>query len=113
MGSPGELLAVVPHLLGFVPQASLVVMGTAPPRDRIKVTLRYDLPDPPGAGVAADIAAHAVGVVGSQQLSAMTAVGYGAEVLVDPVAYALRDAARQAGIDLRDVLRVEDGRYWS
>ena len=113
MGSPGELLAVVPHLLGFVPQASLVVMGTAPPRDRIKVTLRYDLPDPPGAGVAADIAAHAVGVVGSQQLTAMTAVGYGAEVLVDPVAYALRDAARQAGIDLRDVLRVEDGRYWS
>jgi hypothetical protein len=113
MGSPGELLAVVPHLLGFAPQASLVVIGTAPPRDRIKVTLRYDLPDPPGAGVAADIAAHAVGVVGSQQLTAMTAVGYGTEVLVDPVAYALRDAARQAGIDLRDVLRVEDGRYWS
>ena len=111
--APGELLAVVPHLLGFVPQASLVVMGTAPPRDRIRVTLRYDLPDPPGAGVAADIAAHAVGIVGSQHLTAMTAVGYGAEVLVDPVAYALRDAARQAGIDLRDVLRVEDGRYWS
>jgi len=113
MGSPGDLLAVVPHLLGFVPRASLVVMGTAPPRDRVKVTLRYDLPDPPGAGVAADIAAHAVGVVGSQQLTAMTAVGYGTEVLVDPVAYALRDAARQAGIDLRDVLRVEDSRYWS
>jgi hypothetical protein len=113
MGSPGDLLAVVPHLLGFVPQASLVVMGTAPPRDRIKVTLRYDLPDPPGAGIAADIAAHAVGVVGSQQLTAMTAVGYGTEVLVDPVAYALRDAAREAGIDLRDVLRVEDSRYWS
>jgi hypothetical protein len=112
-GSPGDLLAVVPHLLGFAPRSSLVVMGTAPPRDRIKVTLRYDLPDPPGAGIAADIAAHVVGVVGSQQLTAMTAVGYGAEVLVDPVAYALRDAARQAGIDLRDVLRVEDGRYWS
>ena len=110
---PGDLLAVVPHLLGFVPRSSLVVMGTAPPRDRIRVTLRYDLPDPPGAGIAADIAAHIVGVVGSQQLTAMTAVGYGPEVLVDPVAYALRDAARQAGIDLRDVLRVEDGRYWS
>jgi hypothetical protein len=111
--SPGELLAIVPLLLGFVPRTSLVVMGTEPPRDRIKVTLRYDLPDPPGAGVAADIAAHAVGVVGSQQLTAMTAVGYGPEVLVDPVAYALRAAALHAGIDLRDVLRVEDGRYWS
>ena len=51
-GSPAELLAIVPHLLGFVPQASLVVMGTEPPRGRVKVTLRYDLPDPPGAGVA-------------------------------------------------------------
>src|SRR4029077_6445931 len=112
-GSPAELLAIVPHLLGFVPQASLVVMGTAPPRGRVKVTLRYDLPDPPGAGVAADIAAHAVGVVGSQRLKAMMAVAYGPEILVDSVAYALRDAARQAGIKLRDVLRVEDGRYWS
>ena len=112
-GSPAELLAIVPHLLGFVPRASLVVMGTEPPRGRVKVTLRYDLPDPPGAGVAADIAAHAVGIVGSQQLGAMTAVGYGTETLVDPVAYALRDEARQAGITLRDVLRVEGSRYWS
>ena len=31
-GSPAELLAIVPHLLGFAPQASLVVMGTEPPR---------------------------------------------------------------------------------
>src|SRR5207247_8708594 len=41
------------------------------------------------------------------------AVGYGTEALVDPVAYALRDAARQAGIKLRDVLRADNGRYWS
>ena len=111
--SPTVLLTVIPHLLGFVPQASLVVLGTAPPNDRVKVTLRYDLPDPPGAGVAADIAEHAVGVLGSQRLTAMMAVGYGPETLVDPVAGALRDAARKAGIELRDVLRVEDRRYWS
>jgi hypothetical protein len=36
-GSPAALLAIVPHLLGFVPEASLVVIGTAPPRDRVKV----------------------------------------------------------------------------
>jgi hypothetical protein len=112
-GSPAELLAVVPHLLGFMPQDSLIVMGTEPPRDRVKVTLRFDLPDPPGAGVCSDLAAHAVAIVGSQHLTAMTAVGYGPEALVTPVAYALRDAAGQAGIELRDVLRVEDGRYWS
>ena len=112
-GSPESLLAIVPGLLGFVPQASLVVIGTEAPHDRIKVTLRYDLPDPPGAGVSADIAAHAVGVIGSQRLATLVAVGYGPESLVDPVAGALDAAARTARIDVLDILRVEDGRYWS
>jgi hypothetical protein len=111
--SPAALLAVIPHLLGFTPQASVVVIGIAPPRDRIKFTLRYDLPDPPDAELAEDIAAHAVGIVSSQCLTAMVAVGYGGETLVDPVAGALRHAAWEAGIDLQDVLRVEGRRYWS
>jgi hypothetical protein len=111
--SPKELLAVVPHLLGFTPEASVVVIGLAPPRDRVRVTLRYDLPDPPDADLIADLAAHAVGVLGSQRLAVALAVGYGPEALVIPVAGALLDAAHQAGIDLYDVLRVEDGRYWS
>jgi Domain of unknown function (DUF4192) len=112
-GSPEALLAIVPHLLGFVPQASLVVIGIEPPNHLIKVTLRYDLPDPPGAGVAADIAAHAVGVIKSQRLSALVAVGYGSPVLVDLVAGALGAVAGSAGIDVADILRVEDERYWS
>ena len=112
-GSPAALLAIVPHLLGFVPEASLVVIGTAPPRDRVKVTLRYDLPDPPDTALAADIAAHAAGVIGSQQMTAAVAVGYGHEPLVTPLADALSDAFSQAGIDLREFLRVQDGRYWS
>ena len=112
-GSPTELLAVVPHLIGFVPQASLVVIGTGPPRDRVKVTLRYDLPDPPDAGLAADIAAHAAAILTKQRLTAAVAVGYGPAVLVTPVADALREAAAGAGIGLHDILRVQAGRYWS
>ncbi len=113
VNSPTTLLTVIPHLLGFEPQASVVVLGCAPPRDRVRVTLRYDLPDPGDADLAVEIADHAVGVIGSQQLTAMVAVGYGAESQVDPVAGALRHAARQAGVDLQDFLRVENGRYWS
>ena len=107
--SPAALLAVIPHLLGFMPEASVVVIGLTPPRDRVRVTLRYDLPDPPDADLVAGIAAHAVGVISSQRLPAAIAVGYGPEPLVAPVV----DAAPRAGIDLHDVLRVEDGRYWS
>jgi hypothetical protein len=112
-GSPATLLRLVPHLLGFVPQTSLLVIGVTPPRDRIRVTLRYDLPDPPAADLVADIAAHAIGVLKAQRLTAAVAVGYGPETLVTPAATELRDAAWQAEIDLREFLRVADGRYWS
>lgn len=112
-GSPTALLAVVPHLLGFVPEASIVVIGTAPPRDRIRVTLRYDLPDPPDEQLAADIAAHAAGILAAQGLPGAAAVGYGSETRVTPAADAFRDTARQAGIAVHDILRVENGRYWS
>ena len=47
VGSPTDLLAVVPHLLGFIPGHSLVIAGARGPRLRIEVTLRFDLPDPP------------------------------------------------------------------
>ena len=111
--SPTALLAVIPRLLGFIPQASVVVIGTAPPRSRIRVTLRYDLPDPPGLGVAADLAAHAADVIRSQRLDAAVAVGYGPESLVTPVADAIREALAGAGIELQEFLRVQDLRYWS
>jgi hypothetical protein len=112
-GSPAALLRLVPHLLGFVPEASLVVIGVAPPRDRIRVTLRYDLPDPPEADLVADIVAHAVAVLSKERLTAVVAVGYGPEALVTPVADELRDAAWQAEVDVREFLRVTGGRYWS
>jgi hypothetical protein len=89
------------------------VIGTAPPRSRIRVTLRYDLPDPPGLGAAADLAAHAAAVIGSQHLDAAVAVGYGPETLVTPVAEAMREAFAAAGIELQEFLRVQDLRYWS
>jgi Domain of unknown function (DUF4192) len=112
-GSPAALLRLVPRLLGFVPAASLIVIGVTPPRDRIKLTLRYDLPDPPEPDLVADLAAHAIGVLSAQRLTAAVAVGYGPEARVTPVANELRDQAWQAGIDLRESLRVTGGRYWS
>ena len=59
VGSPAGVLAVVPHLLGFHPSRSLVVLGVTGPSDRVTMAFRYDLPDPPDAELAADIAAHA------------------------------------------------------
>ncbi|MBV9450493.1 MAG: DUF4192 domain-containing protein [Streptosporangiaceae bacterium] len=122
-GSPTAFLALVPYLLGFMPQSSLVVVGTEPPDGTVKVTLRYDLPDPADPGQAAEIAGHALAVIGSQHLTAVLAVGYGPEPLVQPLAQAFRDAIADAAaggpgqssteLELIDFLRVTDGRYWS
>ena len=112
INSVAGLLASIPHLLGFTPTASLVVVG-ATGVGGVQVAFRYDLPDPPESTVVADIAAHAVSVLAHQQLTIVIAVGYGPGRLVTPLADALRGAVPRAGVRLHDMLRVEDGRYWS
>jgi hypothetical protein len=106
------LLALIPHLLGFVPDSSFVVIGSELTGE-VKVTLRYDLPDPAGRDAAADLCEHAIAVLSSQRLTMAAAVGYGPGPLVTPLAGALQDAAAEAGVELAELLRAEDGRYWS
>ncbi len=113
VGSADAILAVVPHLLGFHPAESLVVLGVGGPHSRIRLAFRYDLPDPPEEGLAADIASHAATVLGRQHLTLAIAIGYGSGRQVTPVADVLIPALREAGIGVQDVLRVADGRYWS
>jgi hypothetical protein len=103
----------VPHLLGFHPADSLVVLGVGGPHSRIRLAFRYDLPDPPEQGLAADIAAHATTVLARQHLTLAIAIGYGSGRQVTPVADVLIPALREAGLQVQDVLRVQDGRYWS
>jgi Domain of unknown function (DUF4192) len=113
VGSVAGLLAVVPYLLGFHPSRSLVVIGADGPRGRIKVAFRYDLPDPPDQALSGDIAAHAAVVLSRQQVRTAIVVGYGAGAQVTPVADAVRAALERARIRLRDLIRVDHGRYWS
>jgi len=113
VGSADGILAVVPHLLGFHPADSLVMLGVGGPHARIRLTFRYDLPDPPENELAIDIAEHAVAVLRRQHLPMAIAVGYGQGRTVTPVVDAVIEALRKAGIAVHDVLRVEGGRYWS
>ncbi len=54
MTSPGEVVALLPTLCGFVPQESLVLVALRGPRRRIGLTLRSDLPPPDGERPLAD-----------------------------------------------------------
>ena len=111
--SVAGILAVVPYLLGFHPSHSLVVIGIGPPQGQIKLAFRYDLPDPPDAVQAGDIASNVVAVLKRQQIDQVIVVGYGPGTQVTPVAELLRVRIDRAQIRLRDLVRVEDNRYWS
>src|SRR5262245_56327280 len=55
--TPDAVLAVVPHMLGFYPSHSLVVLGLGE-QNRVMVTFRYDLPEPSDYELTTDIAQH-------------------------------------------------------
>jgi hypothetical protein len=111
-GTPDAVLAVVPHMLGFYPSRSLVVLGLGA-QYRVMVTFRYDLPDPVDYGLAEDIADHADDVLGREHITAALLVGYGPEELVAPVVASTADRLIASGVDLREALRADSGRYWS
>jgi hypothetical protein len=113
VGSADGILAVVPHLLGFHPRDSLVMLGIGGPHARIRLAFRYDLPDPPDEELATDIAAHATTVLARQKLTMAIAVGYGSGEVVTPVVEVVAHALLKAGVNVQDVLCVHGGRYWS
>jgi hypothetical protein len=111
--TPDALLAIVPHLLGFYPSLSLVVLGLGGKRNRVRVTFRYDLPDPADSALAADIAEHAASVLRRQRLDLAALVGYGPAGLVIPGLATVVDCLAADGVHLAQVLRADSGRYWS
>ena len=111
--SPASLLAVIPGLLGFDPGDSIVVIGTEPSSSHVRVTLRYDVPDPRRPSTAAALARDAVSLLRAQGVTTAAAVGYGADRCVAPVLAALREGAAGAGIAMIELLRAEHRRYWS
>lgn len=113
VASPGDLLAVVPYLLGFHPDRSIVVVGTGPPRNRVQLAFRYDLPDPPDPARAHDIAMHAASVLARGHVTGAVIAGYGPGTMVTPAVQEIRTQLADAGIEPGDMLRAENGRYWS
>lgn len=110
---PRQLLSLVPALLGYYPQASVVVLGVSPPQGTLRVSQRcpgYDPGDP--YGVARAVRA-VVALLGRQLCQEAAAVGYGPAEQVAPFFGLLQEQAVQIGIEVTELLRAEDSRYWS
>src|ERR1017187_10390666 len=80
-----SILRLVPVLLGFSPEVSVVVLGTQPPRGTVKISLRYSLSDLTAPDVAAYNVRDTLNVLTSQGNTQAVVIGYGPDARVAPV----------------------------
>lgn len=109
--TPGDVVASLPALLGYHPTTSAVLIVLGGTRQRVRLTMRVDLPPPrlwkKAALVLADGAARAAGDTAVLALvDATPADGEAARRQLDR-------ALAKVGVTLADVLVVADGRYRS
>jgi Domain of unknown function (DUF4192) len=116
--TPDDVLAAVPYLLGFHPSESLVVLGMQ--HTSLVFSVRGDLP----AGDAAargPAAGEAIGreadylarIFARHEADTVVLVGYGPADRVTPLALAAARRFQAEGIEVADIIRATDGRYWS
>ncbi|MBB5435258.1 DUF4192 domain-containing protein [Nocardiopsis composta] len=105
----GDVVGVVPYLVGYHPNDAVVVVGVHGATGRIRFVMcsRPPLPDP------ADVARRSLRALREHGCTAALLVGYGPAERITPQVDAFAAAARAHGVELRDALRVTDGRYWS
>jgi hypothetical protein len=106
------LLSAVPYLLGFQPDASMVIIGAKGAPESVHLTQRLPLPRRGEPALIVRSAGHAIRVLAAQECTAAFAVGYGPEAAVAPFAGHFRDMAAEQHITVREILRVSGGRYW-
>jgi hypothetical protein len=112
LASIEDLIGAVPYLLGFHPTDSIVVVAIA--GTRIVTGARGDLPAPDApAGLVralADALAQRVLTAGAD---AACLLGYGPADAVAPIITAAGQAFTERQIEVQDMVRVADGRYFT
>ncbi|GAA4259933.1 DUF4192 domain-containing protein [Dactylosporangium darangshiense] len=104
-----DVVVAVPYLVGFHPADSLICIVLD--HQRIQLVSRRDLPHLSEIEELAAPAAQTAAMI-AQYGSAAILIGYGPAERVEPAAAVLTTALRAASMEVRDVLRVADGRYY-
>jgi hypothetical protein len=111
--SPGEIVAAVPHLCGFVPTESLVAVSLRGERKRIGLSLRFDLVP---AELDDEVADQVAGRLAHDGAASMVLVLYTDEAGPrprEPLARTVIDAVELRGITVLEALHVAAGRWSS
>ncbi|WP_305788428.1 DUF4192 domain-containing protein [Symbioplanes lichenis] len=107
VSSPSELLSLVPYLVGFHPEHSLVVVAVYD--HQLGFTTRIDLPE----RESWPLLRHVAATVAQHRPDAVLLIGYGPSTPVTPAVKRLAGAFAGLRLPVLDELRVDAGRYWS
>jgi len=113
MSTPAEMVGLIPHLCGFVPTESLVVVSLRGPRKQVGLTIRLDLDAWSGLdAVAADVAAR-MSLDKARETLLVVHTEQPGELPREDLVQALDDALAERGIAVQDALLVRSGRWHS
>ena len=111
---PGDLIAAVPPMLGFVPARSLVLVCFSGPGSRLGITMRHDMvldDDDAPAAVMCDVVDHLVTVAARERASSVAAIVVDDRVAADDPRWEalIADVETRLGdIDLGVALAVDE-----
>jgi len=113
--SPLDIIDAIPYLLGFEPADSIVVLSLRGKRSHLGLTARADLPS---ADFADDSAREYAGYLKRDRALQALVVFYPptdglSHPSVQPLADALTRHLTRLHIDIKEMLCVSDGRWWS
>jgi hypothetical protein len=103
--SPADVVSAIPYLIGFHPSDSVVVLACDDAQGAYAVRLDLSAQDA--------LLEHIAELTVRRRPQAVILAGYGAAGRVTPMIDRVRDLLQARGVRPREVLRVEDGRFWS
>lgn len=121
--TPQDLLAIVPHLLGFQPERSLVLIAISGPSRQIAFCARVDLPDPQDRISSLQFAFEAAGTVQREGVDEVMIVLYDPDEpdmyerpgqdLADAAQHVLEELSDGPSLPVLEMLGVAEDRWWS
>jgi hypothetical protein len=114
--NPADMAAAVPHLVGFYPTESLVVISLRGPRKRVGLTMRFDLPAVQHHAPLADDVALRLATDGAERALIACCTSqpdHSAGLPRCDLVAAISERLDARDIALMDALLLRDGRWWS
>jgi hypothetical protein len=111
LGTPTDVIAALPYLVGDPPDPGIVVVALRGTRARAAFVA--DLARPPTGQTPLERSRTVVRMAATEGSTGLVVVGFGPIDVVGPYLDGVVRVARGHGLDVHDALRVAEERYWS